>query len=613
MDEKMQKPFTPQPRCQGAQLKRKPDIMEKEELKKHIQESKPSDLGDSDKVTKKPSANKNERDENMINTGKTTHSKATKIPSNSRAYKAKKDAEEKEKVANDDRWTNRRGNQEIRRQILEELENKEIENYHMETDENMNLNNSNEEKNTISQTIEEVINNVMGKINDQSSINELTEQTDQTRDTNDNDALSAQEKTNDNVTEKSNTDTNDNPASFSHLLDNPRRWENEEGTRNDLYLTEEQKKENTELEKKYPRQKYEVIIKGEGLKNFNNIYVRLKEIKRCTGIENPINIQPVYDEEKTQHYLIIGVNTNEEYGVLTSNWPIDAFEHGVQITDKPPNLNIIINNIDKNLKIDPNDKQIKELTRQYGIIDVERIYGQDKSPSNKIKGKVLTLFNFIDLLKNGIHFDATSMKHTVKPSINFAKVCYKCGNLNHNQKYCKNKERCLKCGEFDHLMVNCKNSAKCLNCDGNHQFNSDACDILTDKTLLQNKYLLDIMVQEKIIESKESIFKVPKTSKNKTNFIDDKEGLENIINVILDEKLKEKMSTKNQRLEYLENTAKAHSKEINDVKLDINSIKTDIKLFKDLSNNNHNETHKLLTEILNRIPCQLTHHASQSQ
>ncbi|CAF1016639.1 unnamed protein product [Brachionus calyciflorus] len=249
--------------------------------------------------------------------------------------------------------------------------------------------------------------------------------------------------------------------------------------KNDEHLNAEQKMENDQKEEMYPRNRYEVIISGEGLVDFKDIYSRINELKLCHDIEDSLLIQPAYDE--------------------------DQMKHRVNITDKPPNLPVLINNVDKNIKIDPNNSYLIDLATRYGLVDIERIFLQDNTPTNKLRANVLTLYNYIDLLKNGIYLDLTSMKHTVKASITYAKVCQKCGSINHNTKDCK-FDRCLRCGNYDHSFKNCKNIPKCVNCDGSHQSNSEICNLLTNKNLTNNRYTLDILVKESIINSTDDIF-----------------------------------------------------------------------------------------------------------
>ncbi|CAF1009076.1 unnamed protein product [Brachionus calyciflorus] len=331
-----------------------------------------------------------------------------------------------------------------------------------------------------------------------------------------------------------------------------------------------------------------------------------------------------HQDENGEHILILAVASLDQYIKVKNEWPEDAFDNGITVTDRPPNLHIMINNVDKNIRIDPNDKRIIELTNRYGIIEVERIYGQDKLPTNKIKANVLTLINYIELLKNGIYLDLTSMRHVVKPAINYARVCSKCGSLSHGQKECRNQERCLKCGNSDHLILKCKNTAKCINCSGNHQCNSDACELLAKRTLSANKYILDVLVKESIIESADKIFKVPRQNIIGPLLVDN--SIEHMVNKILDSKLQEY----EQRLKVVEKTTAENLNGLNLLKDDftkmdfkinelnsaINSLtETTTKTNEELSSIkesitktdtkievNHSQTHQMLLTILQRLP-----------
>jgi hypothetical protein len=46
---------------------------------------------------------------------------------------------------------------------------------------------------------------------------------------------------------------------------------------------------------------------------------------------------------------------------------------GVTVSERPPNLPIVISNVNINTNIDQDDKRIIELTKRYGIVDVERM------------------------------------------------------------------------------------------------------------------------------------------------------------------------------------------------------------------------------------------------
>ncbi|CAF1065010.1 unnamed protein product [Brachionus calyciflorus] len=397
-----------------------------------------------------------------------------------------------------------------------------------------------------------------------------------------------------------------------------KRRSRSDGSKNDDHLTVEQKAENEKFEEKYHRGKYEFTLAGPSLNNFKDIYSRVSELEKYTGINDPILIQPNFDDETGTHTLTIAINSLHQYRHLMANFPKDMFGDGITVTDKPPTLPVIIQNVDKNLRIDQNEKGIIDLAKRYGLVDIERIFLSDKTPSSKIRGNVLTLFNYIDLLQNGIYLDISSMRHKVKPSILFARACIKCGSLSHGPRECRFNEKCLRCGMSDHTIETCKNSANCVNCNGKHQCNSELCDKLINKTLANNKYVLNLMVNEKILESPEQILNIPKSSMIPDNQTIDNKQLENLINDILESKL----TQQNKRLNDLEESSLKHSKDIFELKTDVREIKTEISKFnitldslssktdtnslelktiKSTINNNHKETHSFLEQILGKM------------
>ncbi|CAF0922520.1 unnamed protein product [Brachionus calyciflorus] len=129
--------------------------------------------------------------------------------------------------------------------------------------------------------------------------------------------------------------------------------------------------------------------------------------------------------------------------------------------------------------------------------------------------------------------------------------------------------------------------------------------MLTSKTLTLNKFIVDLMVQEEIIKSLSCLFKINKPELNVSDITEYKKRLENIINVLLEEKLTHRLSDSETRLNSLEAITQSHSKDIDGMKSDIKMMQTDLSLFKESSSNNHNVTHKLLILIINRLPSQM--------
>ncbi|CAF1088743.1 unnamed protein product, partial [Brachionus calyciflorus] len=300
-----------------------------------------------------------------------------------------------------------------------------------------------------------------------------------------------------------------------------------------------------------------------------------------------LTVQPNFDEDSGRQKLTVAVSKLEQYRTIKKKWEDDAFEKGVH-----------------------------NLYKIYGITDVERIYGQNIEQSNKVKANALTLFNYVDLLKNGIHLNITSMRSVVKPIINYGKTCFKCGNHNHGQKDCKNEDRCLKCGSYEHLIQNCKN----LNFSKNRQCNSDLCEILRNKTLAAKKYTLKILVNEGIIESEKEIFKIQLPPV----FNEDNQSLESILKDIVDKRMIEL----EQRLTKLESVTSEHSDESKIVKNQITEVSDKInglkKLTRQLNDSgdlsslingpmNQSELKSRVSEMLNRIRSLMLNSARETE
>lgn len=120
---------------------------------------------------------------------------------------------------------------------------------------------------------------------------------------------------------------------------------------------------------------------------------------------------------------------------------------------------------------------MQEFDNRYGLFDIDRIYTVDQAPTNKLKANGKSILAFIEVIKNGIYLDSTSKRHQVNASISHGRVCGKCGDLNHSEKYCIKTPRCLRCGKNGHDMNNCNaTTPTCINCNGNHQCNGELCE-----------------------------------------------------------------------------------------------------------------------------------------
>ncbi|CAF1025179.1 unnamed protein product [Brachionus calyciflorus] len=366
----------------------------------------------------------------------------------------------------------------------------------------------------------------------------------------------------------------------------------------------EKQKRNDELELKYSRNKYTVMIHGNNLEDFSsNIFDRLDELKRCTGITNPSMILPVIDNDTEIMSLKVTVDSYKDYLKLISKWPSNAFKTGVNIEPLPYNLTVIKCNVGKEFIISKEDKKIKQVEKMYGLSNLERMVTKDNNPTTKLKAQVKSIIDYIELLKNGVYLDITSKRHQVRPYILYSKVCRKCGNLNHLEKDCRNKACCLKCGGNQYTVSEC--IQKCINCKGSHACNSEMCSKVVDKTFSLNKYVLEILLGENIIKNRDEILRVPRQAAidNKTPLDVDDKNLEKLIESCISKRISQidfKVDSIKQANELNNQEIQNLKKDMNTVKKDINSINTKLNKNDEIQTNmneNQNETRSGIEEL----------------
>ncbi|CAF0814209.1 unnamed protein product [Brachionus calyciflorus] len=146
-------------------------------------------------------------------------------------------------------------------------------------------------------------------------------------------------------------------------------------------------------------------------------------------------------------------------------------------------------------------------------------------------------------------------------------VCGRCGNPNHNQKENKCRERCLRCRDYDHTLSSCRNNPQCINCGGNHQCNNDICEFLINKTLSSNKYTIDVLLKEGVINSVDEIDESQNFTQGKQVSYEMK-SKEEVMNKLIENKL----ASQSSRLKLGEVNSK-----IDYLKSDLDTVKTDLR------------------------------------
>ncbi|CAF1131234.1 unnamed protein product, partial [Brachionus calyciflorus] len=301
------------------------------------------------------------------------------------------------------------------------------------------------------------------------------------------------------------------------------------------------------------------------------------------------NIEQKYPR-KQYGAMIRGADNYRDYLKLFGEWPENAFQNGVKVEPMPLDLNVIISNVDKSVNIE-HTKTLTDLELKYGLTNVARIMQYENTPTNKIRANVKTLMDYLDVLKNGIYLQETSKKQKVLPNIVYAKVCNKCGELNHKEKFCTNRQRCLKCGSFNHGLNKCNSTHEvCLNCKGSHRCNSELCEKLNDKTFSLNKYVINLLIGEKVIVNKYDILKTKRPISSAKNEINSQESnqldnsrLISLVNELMDKKLQVDVLPK---IDSIENNQKKITPRIESIESDLSTLKE-----------NFNQLNSTLTEI----------------
>ena len=289
-------------------------------------------------------------------------------------------------------------------------------------------------------------------------------------------------------------------------------------------------------EQKYKRDHYDVLLHGNGISAYTNIYERIDEIKRCTGIKSPEMVRPIIEKSSKNTKLKIRVKDYLDYRSLIQTWPLDSFNTGVKADPALQKLKVIVLDVERKLKINQDNIEIKELENKYGLYNVHRVYNHKNQSCSRLIASCKKIRDYIHVLKFGIYIG--NKKYAVLPNIVNYKVCSKCGSLNHQGKNCSKEKRCLKCTGYGHQVNTCKSKfSKCVNCSGSHKCYSDLCHYFAQKKFYINRFVISVLMGENIIFKTSDILQVKK-DRDQNSFSDNMERhLKDKIESILSNKL----------------------------------------------------------------------------
>jgi len=335
---------------------------------------------------------------------------------------------------------------------------------------------------------------------------------------------------------------------------------------------------NTRLENLYPSEKYNLIIKGEGIFDFeNDMKSREKEIIRCTGIKSIRTCELIRDktedeQEMTEEelneiilnetsgtrHIYISVTNYSDYRRLMSPWPSDAFVLGVKPFMKPMDDVVLeIKNIEKDIDKEYLDMIKDELELEYGVVELKRMYFKnDKSnPTTTLIARILTLTHLINACYNGIRINPKYRNVKVKWLQVYC--CSTCGTLEH---FNCSKPRCIICGKNTHTTAKCdveEHKMRCINCKKlGHRCDQEKCHLLRKKKYEVNDYLLSVLLGEGIMKDASEILRNPDDEKCTGSNFDENE----VRDIVKDE------IDKNSRIKELEEKTNRHEQELNIVK-----------------------------------------------
>ncbi len=224
--------------------------------------------------------------------------------------------------------------------------------------------------------------------------------------------------------------------------------------------------------------------------NPKQIKLQIEQIKGNVNIENAFF-------NRYNKLLYLCTNDEDAFKQLSSPWPTNAFNKGVEIVHIVPKVErffVAINGVDTSIDIE-NDVDFKMICTNSGILRTDRIIKKQKgTPLSTIKAQVIDKESYEKLIKFGIKYDSFSYRVSKWRFDAFQPVqCYKCQKYGHNQKVCSsNTQKCLFCSG-EHRFKDCpkKDPIKCCNCGGPHAACYKLCPANKKATLAKQKQMYE--------------------------------------------------------------------------------------------------------------------------
>lgn len=131
------------------------------------------------------------------------------------------------------------------------------------------------------------------------------------------------------------------------------------------------------------------------------------------------------------------------------------------------------------------DELIEELKHKNHNLNIEEVYRFQKRIFSEGKSTLTnTTTSKITIRGHSVpsHVTLWGAKIPTDTFIPSIRRCFKCGQLSHATKFCKNTSKCLRCGQnYDASHEVCSLPAKCINCEGNHPTLDNGCPEIEKK------------------------------------------------------------------------------------------------------------------------------------
>ena len=193
------------------------------------------------------------------------------------------------------------------------------------------------------------------------------------------------------------------------------------------------------------------------------------------ALKNQLGEQFKFKIDANKRNILIEIENNVIMDMIETG---EYFKSGSMKNYAKEACYIVINNSSAD-KLRQNNAIMKNLL-ELGILDVFKLFPEQKEDSNVCKALCKDQETLKNLLTNGIRFfvdDKTFINLSTTPNMRPTLRCQKCQGYRHKANGCKFSIKCEQCGESGHSVSDCINGEQnnCANCGPGHKTSSKKC------------------------------------------------------------------------------------------------------------------------------------------